>query len=228
MRIRHAMYWMAVTVALCMPCAMAQETKETALQTDDEKFAYALGANFGSTMKQNGITQVNLDILVKGMRDVLENKKTALTEDEQRNAIQTAVTRLRAELGDRQLAAGKAFLDENGKKEGVKTTASGLQYSVITEGTGPQPKETDVVKVHYRGTLTDGTEFDSSIGGDPAVFPVNGVIKGWIEALQLMHVGDKWKLFIPSDLAYGARGQGGIPPNSVLIFEVELLGIESK
>ena len=126
------------------------------------------------------------------------------------------------------ILAAEQFLVENAKKEGVKTTASGLQYKVIKSGTGATPKPTDTVKVHYHGTLTDGTVFDSSVErGQSISFPVNRVIKGWVEALQLMKVGDKWKLFIPAKLAYGEQSPGaGIPPNSVLIFEVELLGIE--
>ena len=125
------------------------------------------------------------------------------------------------------LKAGEDFLAANAKKEGVKTTASGLQYKVIKSGSGPSPKPTDTVKVHYNGTLIDGTVFDSSIRrGSPATFPVNGVIPGWTEALQLMKVGDKWQLFIPAKLAYGEQGPGPIGPNATLIFDVELLGIE--
>jgi FKBP-type peptidyl-prolyl cis-trans isomerase len=128
---------------------------------------------------------------------------------------------------EKNLKAGEAFLAENAKKEGVKTTASGLQYKVIKSGTGPSPKPTDVVKVQYHGTLIDGTVFDSSVRrNQPATFTVNGVIPGWTEALQLMKVGDKWKLFIPAKLAYGEQGSGPIGPNIVLIFDVELLGIE--
>ena len=141
--------------------------------------------------------------------------------------IQDYFVELSQKKSQEAISAGQAFLDENGKKEGVTTTASGLQYEVLTNGTGATPIESDQVTVHYHGTLVDGTVFDSSVErGQPATFPVNGVIPGWVEALQLMNVGSKYKLYIPSDLAYGERGAGGsIGPNETLIFEVELLSI---
>jgi FKBP-type peptidyl-prolyl cis-trans isomerase FklB len=153
----------------------------------------------------------------------------AVKEEEKKPAA--TVEKPEANIGGKpgaKLDAGEAFLAENAKKEGVKTTASGLQYKVLKSGTGESPKPTDKVKVHYHGTLIDGTVFDSSVQrGEPISFPVGGVIQGWVEALQLMKVGDKWQLFIPARLAYGENSPGsGIPPNSVLIFEVELLAIE--
>jgi FKBP-type peptidyl-prolyl cis-trans isomerase FklB len=160
--------------------------------------------------------------------------KPALTEEEQKAVIMDLQKSAMAKAEEKQKAAAekisrpvKPFLAANVKKDGVKTTASGLQYKVIKSGTGPSPKPTDTVKVHYTGTLIDGTVFDSSVQrGEPATFPVNGVIPGWTEALQLMKVGDKWQLVIPAKLAYGEEGPGPIGPNSTLIFEVELLGIE--
>jgi FKBP-type peptidyl-prolyl cis-trans isomerase len=179
-------------------------------------------------------TDLDAEVLGAAIQDALSGKESRLSDEEMRAAVAslqertvTAMQASRKEQVQKNLAEGEKFLAENKTKEGVKTTASGLQYRVIDEGEGPSPKAGDSVTVHYRGTLVDGTEFDSSYQrGKPATFPLTGVIPGWTEALQLMKKGSKWVLFIPSDLAYGERGAGNrIPPNSTLIFEVELLSM---
>jgi FKBP-type peptidyl-prolyl cis-trans isomerase FklB len=198
-----------------------------------QKTSYALGVDIGSTFKAQEL-ELDSKALAAGIADALAGKP-ALNQQEvgetlnklQQDMMAKAETKGKADL-EKNLKAGETFLAENTKKAGVKTTASGLQYKVLKSGTGAVPKKTDTVKVHYHGTLIDGTVFDSSVErGDPVTFPVDGVIPGWIEALQLMKVGDKWQLFIPSKLAYGERSPSPkIGPNSTLIFEVELIGIE--
>jgi len=221
--------------ALFLGLACTKEApRKTTLTTDAERFSYALGLDIGANLK-NIETEVDLTALTQAIRDTMEGATPLLTHDQAQQIRQDFATKYREtqmtkakEAGERNLSEGNAFLAENKTKDGVITTASGLQYAVLTEGTGPRPKATDQVKVHYRGTLIDGTEFDSSYSrGEPVVFGVGGVIPGWVEALQLMPVGSKYKLFIPPQLAYGERGAGDkIGPNSVLIFEVELLSIE--
>jgi FKBP-type peptidyl-prolyl cis-trans isomerase len=181
--------------------------------------------NIGTSWKRQDI-QLNLDEVTKGLRDTL-NDAPKMTEAQSQDAIQTWQKEWQSKRGGINKKKADAFLAENGKKPGVKTTASGLQYEVLTEGTGKMPTINDTVSVHYRGTLIDGKEFDSSYKRNaPAEFPVTGVIKGWTEALQMMKVGSKWKLVIPPNIAYGEQGRPGIPPNSALIFEVELLSIK--
>lgn len=206
------------------------------LKTQKEKASYALGMNFGTGLRKQSI-DVDPAILARGLRDSFSNGKTLLTEDEARavlTQLQSEVRKkqqqLAQQLGDDNKKQGMAFLETNKTKDGVVTLPSGLQYKVLQEGTGPKPAPTDTVVCNYRGALLDSTEFDSSYKrGQPATFPVTGVIKGWTEALQLMPVGSKWQLFIPSELAYGERGAGAqIGPNATLIFEVELLSIQGK
>ena len=210
------------------------------LKTQKEKFSYALGMNTGKRMADSLNKQsVPFDaaILARGMKDALAGGKTLLT-DEQAQAVLTEVrNELQKKQQEKQQEAsaankkeGEAFLAGNKTKEGIVTLPSGLQYKIMKEGTGPKPTASDSVVCNYRGTLINGTEFDSSYKrGQPATFPVNGVIKGWTEALQLMPVGSKWQLFVPADLAYGDRGAGAdIGPDATLIFEVELLSIEDK
>jgi FKBP-type peptidyl-prolyl cis-trans isomerase FklB len=215
---------------------------ESPLKTQKDKLSYTIGMNIGKDIKRNSV-DINPDLLLSGLKDVLSEKKPILTEEEAREVMMTFQNEMRskqAELakeqaeqnkvaGEKNKKEGEAFLAENKKKEGVKTTPSGLQYKVITTGTGPKPTSNDTVVTHYRGTLINGTEFDSSYKrGEPASFPVTGVIKGWTEALLMMPVGSKWQLFIPSELAYGERSQRSIPSNSTLLFDIELLKIESK
>ncbi len=213
--------------------AIAAE-KKIELKTKKDKVSYSIGLDMGASLKNNEI-DVDPNIVARGIKDSLSGGKRLMTDQE----VQETLTALRTELiakqqerqktlAEKNKKEGEAFLAANAKKEGVKTLPSGLQYKVITEGKGKSPKATDTVTVNYRGTLIDGTEFDSSYKrGEPATFQVNGVIKGWTEALQLMKEGSKWQLFIPSNLAYGERGAGGvIGPNATLIFEVELLSIK--
>ncbi|HEX4485154.1 MAG TPA: FKBP-type peptidyl-prolyl cis-trans isomerase [Terriglobales bacterium] len=206
-----------------------------ALKTGKDKFSYALGMNLGTSMKKQSV-EVDPAILARGLRDALAGK-TQMTDDEARAAIMAVQTEMRKKMEDSRQAAGAtnkkegdAFLAANKAKEGVTTLPSGLQYKILTAGTGPKPTATDSVVCNYRGTLINGKEFDSSYKrGQPATFPVNGVIKGWTEALQLMPVGSKWQLVVPPDLAYGDRGAGAdITPGATLIFEVELMSIQDK
>jgi FKBP-type peptidyl-prolyl cis-trans isomerase FklB len=206
------------------------------LKTQKDKVSYAIGLNIGKSFRKDSV-DVNSLIFARGVKDAITGAKPLLTDEE----LKTALTELQAELkkhqddaarvaGETNQKAGETFLAENKTKDGVVALPSGLQYKIITAGTGPKPAETDSVVCNYRGTLLDGTEFDSSYKrGQPATFPVNSVIKGWTEALQLMPAGSKWQLFVPADLAYGARGAGGeIGPNATLVFEVELISIQEK
>ena len=201
-----------------------------ALASVDQKVSYGVGYNMGMSLSREKALTVDRAAFMAGIEDGLAGGKTRVAEAELEAAfaaMQQKAAAGMAAAGEKQLAAGNECLAKNKVKPGVKVTASGLQYEVLKSGHGPKPKATDTVKVHYHGTLVDGRVFDSSVQrGEPVEFPVTGVIQGWIEALQLMSVGDKWKLTIPSALAYGPRGKGDIPPNAVLIFEVELLGIK--
>ncbi len=226
---------LVIVVCMVLAAGTAFGSEQKPLQTQKEKLSYALGMNMGNSVKANSI-DVDVDIMVQGIRDTLSGAKLKLTDQEARGAILALQKDLQAKqqekmktLGDKNKKEGEAFLAANKKKKGVKTLPSGLQYKILVDGKGRSPKATDTVTVNYKGTLIDGTEFDSSYKRNaPATFPVNGVIKGWTEALQLMKEGSKWELFIPADLAYGERGTMGGPigPNAVLIFEVELLKIK--
>ena len=209
---------------------------EGALKSEKDKLSYTFGANFGKSLKQQEI-EVNTDIFIKGMKDGLSGGKMLLTDPEMKETMTSFQKEMAAKQAEKRKALaeknkkeGDAFLAANKGKDGVKTLPSGLQYKVITEGTGKLPKATDTVVTNYRGTLIDGTEFDSSYQRkSPATFKVNGVIKGWTEALQLMKEGAKWQLFVPSELAYGERGAGpNIGPNAVLIFEIELISAKEE
>ena len=212
------------------------EEKDTdvELKSFEQKLSYMLGQQIGNNIKESP-TEIDIDIFVSGIRDSLKGNKSLLSEEETNQVrqefsrqVQETRNQKMAALSGKNLKDGEAFLAENKKKEGIVTTDSGLQYKVLKQGDGPKPQSTDKVTVHYRGTLLDGTEFDSSYKrGQPASFQVGGVIRGWTEALQLMNVGSKYQLFIPAGLAYGQRGAGQrIGPNSMLIFDVELLNIE--
>ena len=192
-----------------------------------DKLSYALGLSMGNNFKSSGIQSLNIDDFANGVKAIYENIKPEMSYDEAKQIINEFFTRMQQEITEKNREIGEKFLVENKKRAGVITLPSGLQYEVITEGKGAKPKATDRVKCHYEGQLKNGKVFDSSVKrGEPAVFGVNQVIPGWVEALQLMPVGSKWKLYIPSDLAYGEKGAGeAIAPNSTLIFEVELLDI---
>ncbi|MFZ0738603.1 MAG: FKBP-type peptidyl-prolyl cis-trans isomerase [Candidatus Acidiferrales bacterium] len=222
------------------PASAAKSANTLTLKTEKDKLSYAIGLNVGKSL-QNNIQKDSLDIepaiLARAVKDVLAGGETLLTDDEAKAIITALQTDLRQkqeakmkELGDANKKEGDEFLAANKAKEGVVTLPSGLQYKILIAGTGPKPTASDTVICNYKGTLLDNTEFDSSYKrGKPATIPVGHVIKGWTEALQLMPVGSKWQLFIPSDLAYGERGAGGtIGPNATLIFEVELISIQEK
>lgn len=219
----------ATSLALA-PLALAAETQ---LKDQKDKVSYSIGLDIGSTLKRQ-LIDVNAELLNTGIQDGLSGKKPLLSEEEVKQVMSTFQKDMMEKqaaakkvTGEKNEAEGAKFLAENKAKEGVKTTASGLQYKVLKEGTGASPKATDTVKVNYRGTTIDGTEFDSSYKrGEPATFPVNRVIPGWTEALQLMKPGAKYQLVIPAKLAYGERGAGSdIGPNATLLFEVELVEI---
>ncbi|MDD2246008.1 MAG: FKBP-type peptidyl-prolyl cis-trans isomerase [Fermentimonas sp.] len=191
------------------------------------KLSYALGMSMASNLMNSGLRELDVDSFVKAFTDVMSNTNLSMSPQEANEVIQSYFRKKEDEMLVGNLKKGEAFLEENKKKEDIITLSSGLQYKVLTNGNGAKPKATDRVKCHYHGTLINGKVFDSSVErGQPAVFGVNQVIKGWVEALQLMSVGSKWRLFIPSHLAYGEQGAGNsIEPNSTLIFDVELLGI---
>lgn len=220
-------------IAVSALALVAGCTKDPAakLETNKQKVSYAIGQQIGQNIKMQKI-QVDAGILAAAIDDVTSGKESRLSDEDMQKALQTMQEEMVAERkkeADDNLAKGKAFLEKNKTAEGFKTTASGLQYKIITEGKGKKPKDKDFVEVHYKGTLTDGTEFDSSYKrNETAKFPVEGVIPGWTEALKLMSEGSKWSLVIPSELAYGERGRPGIPANSVLLFEVELIKISDK
>lgn len=209
-------------LALCL-CLAASLSAQA--QPD---ISYSLGMLFGANLKGSGL-DINLETFMQGMKDVLAGKATKYSDAEAQAAVQASLQAVTDKKSAASRAAGVAFLAANGKKAGVVTTASGLQYQVLTAGAGPKPKATDTVKVNYEGKQLDGSVFDSSVArGEPATFPLSGVIPGWTEGVQLMPVGSKYRFFVPSGLAYGEEGAGNvIGPNSVLVFEIELLSIEA-
>lgn len=192
-----------------------------------EKISYALGISLGNNLKNGGFAGLSYQKLADGIKDVIEGNQLEMSIQDAQTMINEYFQQLQEKAFAQNIEEGKNFLSENAKRPEVKTTASGLQYEVVSAGNGVIPKATDQVKVHYHGTLLNGNVFDSSVSrGEPATFGVTQVIQGWVEALQLMPVGSKWKLFIPSELAYGAQGAGqSIGPHTTLVFEVELLDI---
>jgi FKBP-type peptidyl-prolyl cis-trans isomerase FklB len=198
------------------------------IRTKIDTVSYGIGQDIGNTLKTQGFDSLNYDLLIKAIKDAAKGKTPIITKEQCSASIGDYLQKIKVQKMSKNKVAGEQFLAENKAKAGVTTTASGLQYVILKEGTGEKPTINDKVKTHYHGTLIDGTVFDSSVErGEPISFPVSGVIKGWTEALQLMPVGSKWKLFIPSELAYGDRQAGPkIGPGSALVFEVELLAIE--
>ena len=225
--------WIAIIVGLFLAGGVdAAEAKK--LKTKKDKVSYSIGLDIGKNFK-NQAMDIDTEVFIQGLRDALSDKKALLTDEEVREVLSNFQKEMREkqqarmrELNEKNKKDGEAFLAANKKKKGVVVLPSGLQYKVIKTGKGPKPKASDTVTTHYRGTLIDGTEFDSSHkGGEPVSFPVSGVIAGWTEALQLMEVGAKWELAVPADLAYGPRGAGPmIGPNATLVFEVELISIK--
>ena len=220
----------AVLLICCTIPTLVLAKGEAKLDTDKSKYSYTIGVQFAQQIKQQNI-DLDIDATVQALKDILSGKDSKLS-DEQMNAAMLSLQELQqkvtAAIAEKNKKEGEAFLAENKKKKGIKTLDNGIQYKIITAGKGKKPKATDTVVVHYRGTLIDGTEFDSSYSrGQPAEFPVNRVIKGWQEVLPLMPTGSKWTVFIPSDLAYGSRGtRGPIGPNATLVFDIELLEIK--
>lgn len=230
---KKTLFSIILTGTLIVPVFAAEKIT---VETEKQKVSYSIGFSIGSNFKKQSI-DIELDVLLRGMKDALASGDALLSAKEQQEVLMAFNREQRGKMEIKQKEEalnneeiGKRFLSNNKKKPGVVTLNSGLQYKVIVEGKGPKPVGTDTVKTHYKGTLIDGTEFDSSYTrGQPASFPVKGVIRGWTEALQLMSVGSKWELYIPSDLAYGDRGAGAkIGPGATLIFEIELLEIVAK
>ncbi len=208
---------------------MSRTTKE-ALNTAHDKVSYGIGRQMGTQLKGNDFKGIDIELVLAGLADAYEGIEDLVGVEEMGKAyteIQAQIQQEVAKEGEANIALANEFLSKNAEREGVKVTDSGLQFEVLVEGTGEIPESTSTVKTHYHGTFIDGKMFDSSVErGEPATFPVNGVISGWTEALTMMPVGSKWKLFIPSELAYGSQGaSGSIPPNTALVFEVELLEI---
>ncbi|QUE76681.1 FKBP-type peptidyl-prolyl cis-trans isomerase [Stutzerimonas stutzeri] len=199
------------------------------LSTDETRVSYGIGRQLGDQLRENPPPGISLDAVIAGIRDAFGSVASQVSPEDLNASFAVIRERMQAEAQRKAEAAageGKAFLAENAKRDGVTTLASGLQYEILTAGEGAKPTAEDQVRTHYHGTLIDGTVFDSSYQrGQPAEFPVGGVIAGWTEALQLMGVGSKWRLYVPSELAYGAQGVGSIPPHSVLVFDVELLAV---
>lgn len=192
-----------------------------------DKFSYSIGLGIGQNLKSMGLKEISFDDFSQALKDIFEGNEPKISHQEAQEIVQSYFAELQAKMAEESAAMQKVFFEENGQKESVITLESGLQYEIIKEGDGAKPEASSQVKCHYEGKLLDGNIFDSSIKrGTPATFGVNQVIPGWVEALQLMPVGSKWKLFIPSELGYGAQGAGDvIPPNSPLVFEIELLEI---
>jgi FKBP-type peptidyl-prolyl cis-trans isomerase FklB len=199
-------------------------------QTAEQRVSYGIGRQMGEQILENPFEGLEIEAVLSGLADSLNHVEMPITEEDMEAAFEQVRERIKAQhaaAGAGQSAEGEAFLADNAKREGVTITASGLQYEILTEGDGSKPSSASTVRTHYHGTLIDGTVFDSSYErGEPAEFPVNGVIAGWTEALQMMGVGSKWRLFLPHELAYGERGAGGdIRPYAALVFDVELLDI---
>lgn len=211
-------------------CKEQQNDSPATLNNVIDSVSYGIGMNIGKNLKQQGIDSFNTKALAQAVDDIINGNPTLIDEAQANQTLNNYFQNLQAKKSEGNVQEGKDFLEANSKKEGVITLPSGLQYQVMKEGSGAQPSINDMVTTHYHGTFIDGKVFDSSVErGEPATFPVNGVIAGWTEALQLMKEGAKWKLFVPYNLAYGEQGsRGGIPPYSTLIFEVELVKVEKQ
>lgn len=223
----------AVALVSLVLAGCDSQTSSVELKTPAQKASYGIGLNMGKSLSREGMDDLDPKAVALGIEDAMAKKDPQIKDEELAEAfafLQKRSEERMTKLNEESAQAGKKFLEENGKKEGVVTTKSGLQYEVVKKADGAQPKATDVVTVHYEGKLTDGTVFDSSVErGSPIDLPVSGVIPGWVEGLQLMHVGEKYKLYIPSELAYGAQSPSPtIPANSVLVFDLELIAIKDQ
>ena len=228
MKITTGLFLSLAAMLLFMACDQLSETKkEVTLNTDLDSVSYAIGVDIAMNLKKSGFDEVNSAAIAKGFDDIFADVDPLMDPAMANRYVMDYFNKAKSKKGEKNLVEAVEFLKENGSKEGVQTTESGLQYRIITEGSGPVPTETDMVKVNYKGTLIDGQEFDATKEGSPTQFRVNGVIKGWTEALLLMPVGSKWELYIHPDLAYGANPRPGgiIEANHMLIFEIELLEI---
>ena len=229
MKIKNLLLFIIGSTIILSSCGQSL-TGNVSLKTDLDTLSYALGSDVANSLKQMSLEEINYDAFVKGMTDVFEEKELKLDAEKTKMFIQQYFTKMQEQKHNKNLKEGRAFLEENKKKEGIFVTESGLQYGIITEGTGISPVPTDTVVAHYHGTLIDGTVFDSSVGKDGPIptFPLNKVIPGWTEGLQLMKVGAKYKFYIPTEIAYGknVRPGGKIEPNMALVFEVELIEVK--
>lgn len=219
---------LGATALMAVACnENSNNSKNMELKGAADKFSYSLGMDIGKNVKESKFDSLDVDIMIAGLEDVIKGGDVKFTAEESQQIVREYLSGLQEKKAQANLKEGEAFLAENAKKDGIVTLESGLQYEVLKMGNGEKPTATSTVKTHYHGTLIDGTVFDSSVDrGEPASFPVNRVIAGWTEALQLMPVGSKWRLYVPSNLAYGPQGsRGAIGPNETLIFEVELLEI---
>ncbi len=230
MKIRHFLLTIVALAIIASSCGQ-KVPNNLKLKNEIDTISYALGVDFGNNIKNAKFEQINYEAFIKGIDDVYKDKETIIKSDTARTIINNYLMEIRKKAYQKNLEDGQKFLEENKKREGVITTESGLQYEIITEGTGKTPTASSIVKAHYRGTLIDGTQFDSSYDrGEPLEIPLNGVIKGWTEGMQLMKEGGKIKLYIPTDLGYGmnVRPGGKIEPNMALIFEVELIEVKEN
>ena len=230
MKTKNLLSLILISAVSFMSCNGQKKSTDVKLTNRIDSVSYGIGISIGGNLHRDGLEGVNLDVMMKGMRAAIDKDSLLLDQQQANMVIQSFVTDARKKKGEEALAKEKTWLDDNAKKPGVITLPSGLQYTVIKTGTGPKPTLSDTVEVHYHGTFLDGKVFDSSVErGQPASFSLTQVIPAWTEALQLMPVGSKWKLYAPSKLAYGEQGfMGKIEPNTTLIFEVELLGIKGK
>jgi len=230
MKIRHFLLTIVALAIIASSCGQ-KVPNNLKLKNEIDTISYALGVDFGNNIKNAKFEEINYEAFIKGIDDVYKDKETIIKSDTARTIINNYLMEIRKKAYQKNLEDGQKFLEENKKREGVITTESGLQYEIITEGTGKTPTASSIVKAHYRGTLIDGTQFDSSYDrGEPLEIPLNGVIKGWTEGMQLMKEGGKIKLYIPTDLGYGmnVRPGGKIEPNMALIFEVELIEVKEN
>ena len=230
MKTKNLLSLAVISAMSFLSCNGQKNSSDVKLANRIDSVSYAIGMSIGGDLNKSGLEDVNFDAMMKAMKAAARKDSLLLTQQDAGMAIQSYLTEAKKKKGEAALAKEKVWMDENGKKPGVITLPSGLQYTIMKAGTGPKPTLTDSVVVHYHGTFLDGKVFDSSLErGEPAVFTLTQVIPAWTEALQMMPVGSKWKLYVPSKLAYGEHGfMGKIDPNTTLIFEVELLDIKAK